>query len=69
MKHDRRQLAASCCPPLGDDLREALRAYEGLPIQTVLRRKGDDKRAAADALGLWVSSLYGKIDELDLERP
>jgi transcriptional regulator with PAS, ATPase and Fis domain len=53
-------------PPVGDDLREALRAYEKIHIETVLRRLGADKRAAADALGLSLSSLYRKMNELGI---
>jgi two-component system response regulator PilR (NtrC family) len=55
-------------PPAGDDLREALRAYERVHIETVLRRTTGDKRAAADRLGLSLSSLYRKIDELRIGR-
>jgi len=54
-------------PIVGDDLREALRSYERIHIHTVLRRHDDDKRAAAAALGLSLSSLYRKIDELGLK--
>jgi transcriptional regulator with PAS, ATPase and Fis domain len=54
--------------PVGDNLREALRSYERIHIQNVLRRHPADKRAAAEALGLSLSSLYRKIDELEL-RP
>jgi transcriptional regulator with PAS, ATPase and Fis domain len=50
----------------GDDLREALRAYERVHIETVLKRTQGDKRAAADRLGLSLSSLYRKIDELGI---
>jgi DNA-binding NtrC family response regulator len=50
----------------GDDLREALRAYERVHIETVLRRTNGDKRSAADRLGLSLSSLYRKIDELGI---
>jgi len=53
-------------PPVGDDLREALRAYERIHIETVLRRTGGDKRQAADLLGVSLSSLYRKIDELGI---
>jgi transcriptional regulator with PAS, ATPase and Fis domain len=48
----------------GDDLREALRAYERVHIETVLKRTQGDKRIAAERLGLSLSSLYRKIDEL-----
>ncbi len=54
-------------PAVGDDLREALRSYERIHIRNVLQRHDDDKRAAAEALGLSLSSLYRKIDELDLK--
>jgi two-component system response regulator PilR (NtrC family) len=52
--------------PAGDDLREALRAYERVHIETVLRRTNGDKRVAAERLGLSLSSLYRKIDELGI---
>ena len=52
----------------GDDLREAMRTYERMHIETVLKRLQGDKRAAADRLGLSLSSLYRKIDELGI-RP
>jgi two-component system response regulator PilR (NtrC family) len=54
-------------PPVGDELREALRAYERIHIETVLRRAGHDKRKAADMLGLSLSSLYRKLNELGIE--
>jgi two-component system response regulator PilR (NtrC family) len=53
-------------PNTGDDLRDALRAYERVHIETVLKRTQGDKRAAADRLGLSLSSLYRKIDELGI---
>jgi two-component system response regulator PilR (NtrC family) len=53
-------------PPVGDELREALRAYERIHIETVLRRAGHDKRKAADMLGLSLSSLYRKMNELGI---
>jgi two-component system response regulator PilR (NtrC family) len=58
--------ANATLPPVGDDLREALRAYERIHIETVLRRTGGDKRQAADLLGVSLSSLYRKIDELGI---
>jgi DNA-binding NtrC family response regulator len=54
-------------PPVGDELREALRAYERIHIETVLRRSGHDKKRAADLLGLSLSSLYRKMNELGIE--
>jgi two-component system response regulator PilR (NtrC family) len=53
-------------PPVGDDLREALRAYERIHIETVLRRTDNEKRKAAELLGLSLSSLYRKLDELGI---
>jgi DNA-binding NtrC family response regulator len=55
-------------PSAGDDLRDALKAYERMHIETVLKRTQGDKRAAADRLGLSLSSLYRKIDELGIEH-
>jgi transcriptional regulator with PAS, ATPase and Fis domain len=49
-----------------DDLRDALRAYERVHIETVLKRVQGDKRVAAERLGLSLSSLYRKIDELGI---
>ncbi len=53
-------------PPVGDDLRDALRSYEKVHIESVLRRLGHDKRTAADALGLSLSSLYRKMNEFGI---
>ena len=55
-------------PTTGDDLRDAMRTYERLHIETVLKRVQGDKRAAADRLGLSLSSLYRKIDELAIRH-
>jgi DNA-binding NtrC family response regulator len=49
-----------------DDLRAALRDYERHHIQRVLRDCADDKRQAARRLGLGLSSLYRKLDELGI---
>ena len=51
---------------VGDDLRDALRAYERIHIESVLGRTGNDKRAAAERLGMSLSSLYRKIEELGI---
>src|SRR5438270_754931 len=50
----------------GDDLRAAVRDYERQHIQRVLSESGDDKREAARRLGLGLSSLYRKLEELGL---
>jgi transcriptional regulator with PAS, ATPase and Fis domain len=54
-------------PAVGDELREALRAYERIHIDNVLRRASRDKRKAAELLGLSLSSLYRKLNELGIE--
>jgi len=53
-------------PPAGDHLRDALRSYEKAHIEAILAKTGQDKRAAADRLGLSLSSLYRKIEELQI---
>ena len=53
-------------PPVADDLRDALKAYEKIHIEMLLRRLGSDKRQAAEALGLSLSSLYRKMNELGI---
>jgi two-component system response regulator PilR (NtrC family) len=54
-------------PPVGDELREALRAYERIHIESVLRRTGQDKHRAAELLGLSLSSLYRKLNALGID--
>jgi DNA-binding NtrC family response regulator len=51
---------------LADDLRVAVRSYERHHIRRVLERSGDDKREAARRLGMGLSSLYRKLEELGL---
>ncbi|MBI2963548.1 MAG: sigma-54-dependent Fis family transcriptional regulator [Deltaproteobacteria bacterium] len=53
-------------PAVGDNLKEAIRAYERGHIENVLGRTGNDKRKAADLLGVSLSSLYRKIEELGI---
>jgi transcriptional regulator with PAS, ATPase and Fis domain len=53
-------------PGVADELRDALRTYEKIHIENVLRRLANDKRQAADALGLSLSSLYRKMNELGI---
>jgi DNA-binding NtrC family response regulator len=52
----------------GDNLRAAVREYERLHIHKVLRDCGDDKREAARRLGLGLSSLYRKLEELGVRQ-
>ena len=49
-----------------DDLRDALRCYEKAHIAAVLSKVEQDKKAAADRLGVSLSSLYRKIEELGI---
>ena len=51
-------------PFSGDCLRDALHSYEKTHIETVLKRTEYDKRRAADLLGISLSSLYRKMEEL-----
>ncbi len=53
-------------PAAGDNLRETLRAYEKAHIESVLAKLDNDKRAAAERLGVSLSSLYRKIEELGI---
>ncbi len=49
---------------LSDNLKEALQAYEKSHIEQVLKKLEGDKRQAAEALGMSLSSLYRKLEEL-----
>lgn len=60
------QETGEIAPPTGDTLREALRAYEKAHIAAVLARVDNDKRVAAERLGVSLSSLYRKLDELGI---
>ena len=51
-------------PAVADNLKDAVHAYEKMHIEQVLRRTEYDKRKAAQVLGLGLSSLYRKIEEL-----
>jgi DNA-binding NtrC family response regulator len=50
----------------GDNLRASVREYERQHIERVMRGCGDDKREAARRLGLGLSSLYRKLEELNI---
>lgn len=60
------QEAPVSIPAASDCLRDALRAYEKAHIQTVLAKVGHDKKVAAERLGMSLSSLYRKLDELEI---
>jgi DNA-binding NtrC family response regulator len=53
-------------PAAGDNLRDALRAYEKAHIQGVLAKCNQDKKSAASRLGVSLSSLYRKLEELEI---
>ena len=55
-------------PALVDDLGEAVRRFERQHIERVLRQT-PDKRAAAQRLGMGLSSLYRHIAELGIPTP
>lgn len=57
---------SSDLPEVEDNLRAALRAYARIHIENVLRGAGNDRRKAAERLGLGLSSLYRKIDDLQI---
>ena len=50
----------------GDGLRDALRSYEKAHIENVLVRCDRDKKKAAKRLGIALSSLYRKLEELGI---
>jgi transcriptional regulator with PAS, ATPase and Fis domain len=52
----------------GDDAREALRLYERLHTEGVLRRCNNDRNQAAELLGLSPSALERRLDDLGLRR-
>ncbi len=51
-----------------DSLRRAVREYERHHIQRVLKECGDDKREASRRLGMGLSSLYRKLEELGIRQ-
>ena len=52
----------------GDDLKDAMRLFERQHIMMSLKRHDYDKAETAAALGIGVSSLYRKIDELNIPK-
>ncbi len=53
-------------PYAADNLKEAVKVYERTHIQTTLRKLNWDKKKAAELLGLSLSSLYRKLEELNI---
>ncbi len=49
-----------------DNLKESVQAYERSHIETVLKKTNGDKKRTAELLGLSLSSLYRKMDELTI---
>ncbi len=58
--------APSSCTTVSNDLRDALRAYERFHIENVLRGNDNNKRRSAKLLGLGLSSLYRKLENLQI---
>jgi two-component system response regulator PilR (NtrC family) len=58
------QQGGGFAPPADDNLRDAMRAYERSHIEQVLGKCANDKKAAAERLGVSLSSLYRKLEEL-----
>jgi DNA-binding NtrC family response regulator len=54
---------------VGDDLKSAMRVYERNHLVNVLERVEGDKKRAAELLGISLSSLYRKIEELEISAP
>jgi two-component system response regulator PilR (NtrC family) len=53
---------------VGEDLRSALRQYERQHIIYSLRRHRYDKAETARSLGIGISSLYRKLDDLEIPK-
>jgi DNA-binding NtrC family response regulator len=53
---------------VGEDLKEAMRLFERQHILLSLKRHNYDKAATATCLGIGVSSLYRKLEELDIPK-
>lgn len=50
-----------------DDLNDAVKQFERLHIEKILRQT-DDRKKAAERLGIGLSSLYRKIEQLGIDR-
>jgi len=50
-----------------DELKAAVRNFERQHILSILQRCANDKNKCAEILGIGLSSLYRKIDELDIQ--
>ena len=63
--------AAGAAPAVGDDgnLRERVRRFELSLIRRAIDEAGNDRRLAAQRLGIGLSSLYRKLEESPAEPP
>lgn len=50
-----------------DDLKSSVRNFERQHILSILKRVGNDKNKCAGILGIVLSSLYRKIEELGIK--
>jgi len=50
-----------------DDLKESVKNFERQHIVSILRREDNDKNKCAKSLNIGLSSLYRKIDELEIK--
>lgn len=60
--------AGNATDDVGEDLKEALREFERQHIIASLRRHNYDKTEAAKYLSIGISSLYRKLDELEISK-
>jgi transcriptional regulator with PAS, ATPase and Fis domain len=51
---------------VSDNLKDAVQAYEKSHIERVLKRMDGDKKETAEALGMSLSSLYRKLEDLTI---
>lgn len=56
---------AAAAPESGDSLREQVRRFESSVIAKAISDAGGDRRAAAQKLGIGLSSLYRKLEEYE----
>jgi len=60
--------ADASAPRSATDLRTATRTFEKQHIMRALERHGNNKAAAAESLGIGLSSLYRKMEELGISK-
>ncbi|MGH7774591.1 MAG: helix-turn-helix domain-containing protein, partial [Candidatus Binatia bacterium] len=59
-------LGGEVSPPFTPNLKEALRQFEKQHILRVLEQAGQDRKEAAWLLDISLSSLYRKLEELEI---